>query len=205
MLHLQTRLGRKAWPYIVSVAPVNKPLTLTEVKNHLRLDVADTSEDDYLNFLINAVALFGEKYTKKDFITRTYETYRDNFCDLEIRKSPIQAVSTVERLVDDVLTEVPTTVWFVTKSNTYPHLSLKVDQSWPTDTDDREQAIKITFTAGLGDDATDIPGDYKNAMLAHIAFIYENRGDCEENDGEIERLIPKSTKLFYDKIRIPLL
>jgi uncharacterized phiE125 gp8 family phage protein len=198
-----SRATRKEFPYILAVGPVNKPLTLAEVKDHLILDIADTSEDDYLNFLIDAVAEFGEKYVRRDFITRTYETYRDDFCDsLELRKNPVQSVSKVERLVDDVLTEVPTTVYFATLSNTYPHLSLKVSQSWPTDADNIEQAVKITFVAGFGDDSTDIPDKYKNAMLAHIAFIYENRGDCEGDGGEIELLMPKTTKLIYDTCRI---
>jgi uncharacterized phiE125 gp8 family phage protein len=196
----------KAWPYTVTVAPVNKPLTLLEVKTHLRIDTSDASEDTYLNLLIDAVTEYAEKYTKRDFITRTYKTLRDCFWDsLEIRRNPIQSVSIVKYLVDDVLTLVSTDVYFLIESNTFPHLSLKVNQVWPTNEDDREQAVEIIFVSGYGDDPTDIPEKLKLGMLNHIADMYENRGDCDESSGisgMTERLLPKESKLIYDMCKI---
>ncbi|MCK5611364.1 phage gp6-like head-tail connector protein, partial [Candidatus Pacearchaeota archaeon] len=80
-----------AWPYIVTVAPATLPLTVNEVKEHLRIDLDDKTQDALLKVLIRAATDYAEKYTKIDFITRTYETLRDSFIDsLEIRRTPLQ-------------------------------------------------------------------------------------------------------------------
>lgn len=197
----------KAWPYIVTVAPVNKPLTLTEVKTHLK--ITGSTEDTYLNFLISVVTEFGEKYTKLDFITRTYETFRDSFSNsLEIRRSPVQSITTVAYLKSDALTTVSTDVYFLPESDTFPHLALKESQSWPTDEDLREQAVKITFKSGYGDDETDVPDKLREAMLQHLAAMYANRGDC--NEGRVggslsagaQKFLPVDAQLIYDLCRI---
>lgn len=199
----------KAWPYIVTVDPATLPLTLDEVKTHLRIDLTDSSQDTYLTILIKAVTAFAEKYTKRDFITRTYETLRDSFGNsLVIRRSPFVSVSKVEYLVDDILTTVLTDIYFLTDSNTYPHLSLKVDGVWPTNEDLREQAVKITFTVGYGTDTTDVPESLRIGMLQHIAALYENRGDCDSSrvSGGIlagaQKFLPVDAQLIYDMYRI---
>lgn len=197
----------KAWPYIVTVDPVKLPLTLIEVKTHLKISGA--AEDTYLTFLITAVTEFAEQYTKIDFITRTYETLRDSFGNsLVIRRNPVQSVSKVEYFKDDVLTLVSTDIYFLTESNTYPHLALKAGQLWPTDEDAREQAVRITFDDGYGDDETDVPDDLREAMLQHLAAMYANRGDC--NEGRVggalsagaQKFLPIDAQLVYDLRRI---
>lgn len=277
-----TQENRKAWPYIVTAPPANLPLTLSEVKEHLRIggDISvtsltrsgstvtattsvnhnladgvsttvsganeteyngtftvtvtgvntftyeivgtpttpatgtiivstDISQDTYLTILIEAVTEYAEQYTKRDFITRTYETFRDSFHNnLEIRRNPSITISTVEYLVDNVLTTVSTDIYFLIDSNTFPHLSLKVNQLWPTDEDDREQSVKITFTVGYGDDSTDVPESLRIGMLQHIAALYENRGDCGENrvsgstSGSVQKLLPVDAQLIYGIYRI---
>jgi uncharacterized phiE125 gp8 family phage protein len=196
----------KAWPYIVTVAPASSPLTLDEIKTHLK--ISGSAEDTYLTLLLDAVVDFFEKYTKRNLITRTYETYRDTFDnDLEIRQSPSVSVSKIEYLVSDVLTTLSTDVYFLLVSNTFPRLSLKAGQEWPTGMDDREQAVKITFTAGYGA-ASDVPEDIKVALLQHIAALYENRGDCDESrvsGGQFTtavKYLPVDAQLIYDMYRI---
>lgn len=192
----------KAWPYIVTVPPASLPLTLTEVKTHLRIDLADNSEDTYLTALIKTVTNYAEKFTKRDFITRTYATYRDSFCDsLEIRRSLLQSITSVEYLKDDVLTLVSTDIYFATQSTTFSTLRLKENQLWPTDLDNQDQAVKIIFTAGYGNDS-DVPEDLKTAMLNHIASLYENRGDCDDRVSgstfsSAQAFLPVDTHLIY--------
>lgn len=209
--HLHHHDLNKAWPYTVTSVPAILPLTLEEVKSHLRIDIGDSCQDTLLTTLIKTATNYAESYTKKDFITRTYETFRDTFGnDLTIRRSPIQSITSVEYLIDDVLTAVATTVWFLIESNTFPHLSLKASQVWPTDGDQglREQAVKIVFKSGFGDAITDVPEDLREGMMHHIAAMYENRGDCDEDrvSGGIfstaQAFLPVDAKLIYDLHRI---
>jgi uncharacterized phiE125 gp8 family phage protein len=103
---------------------------------------------------------------------------------------------------------VSTDVYFLTSSDTYPRLSLKSGQAWPTDEDDREQAVKITFVDGYGDAETDVPDDLREALLQHLAAMYANRGDC--NEGRVggallagaQKFLPIDAQLIYDLRRI---
>jgi len=198
-----------AWPYIVTVATTTLPLTVNEVKEHLRLDSDDKTQDALLKVIIIAATEYVEKYTKRDFITRTYETLRDSFADsLEIRRTPLQSVTKVEYLQDGSFLIVSTDVYFAINSNTFSRLTLKAGQVWPTDVDLQEQSVKITFKAGYGNTLSSVPDSLREGLMQHIAAMYENRGDC--NEGRVsggmfagaQKFLPIDTQLIYDLYRI---
>ena len=198
-----------AWPYIVAATPTTLPLTINEVKEHLRLDLNDKTQDALLKILIITSTEYAEKYTKRDFITRTYETLRDSFANsLELRRSPLQSVTKVEYLQDGSFVIVSADIYFATASNTFAHLALKEGQSWPTDEDLQEQSVKITFKSGYGNTLSSVPDSLREGLLQHIAAMYENRGDC--NDGRVsggifagaQKLLPVDAQLIYDMYRI---
>lgn len=192
------RVKKKAFTYNVTIPAAERPLTLAEVKDYVKVDTADTLQDDFLCALIDAATDCGEKYTGRDFINRTYTTFRDTFHDcFQLRRSRVSDVTSIKFLLNDVLTTVPTTVWGFTDVNDFPDIFLKEDQVWPTDVDNVPQAIEIVFIAGFGADNTAIPADIKQAMLANILFMFDNRGDCP-TDGAL----PAITKTLYNKIRI---
>jgi hypothetical protein len=43
-------------------------------------------------------------------------------------------------------------------------------------------AIKVTYTAGYGPTADDVPGEIKQAILMVASFLYEHRGACDVMD-----------------------
>jgi len=202
-LFQQVPLRRKnAFTYNVIVPAVNKPVTLAEVKAQLNIPLADTSKDAYLNLLIDAATAFGEKCTKREFINKTFRTFRNTFADCkELRRSHVSVINSIEYLLDGVFTAVTSTVYGFTDVTGFSHVFLEEDQSWPTDVDNVPQAIKIEFVAGYGPDDTDVPADIKLALLNHIAMMYSNRGDCSCDAGNAATL-PATTKALYDKIRI---
>lgn len=198
-----------AWPYIVTVVPTTLPLTINEVKEHLRLDLDDKTQDALLKILIKTATNYAEKYTKIDFITRTYETLRDSFDDsLELRRAPLQSVTKIEYLQDGSFVTVSTDIYFVTSSSTFAHLALKESQAWPTDEDLQEQSVKITFKTGYGNTLSSVPDSLREGLLQHIAAMYENRGDCNEGrvSGGIfagaQKFLPVDAQLIYDMYRI---
>jgi len=187
---------RKAWPYIVTAAPGTTPVTLAEAKAHLK--VSDATDDTLITSLIKAATDYAEKYTGRDLINRTYQTYRDDFCDsLELRRAPISSVSAVEYLVAGVWTAVASTVWQLNFGNDYRRLSLKVGQIWPTNQDAQEQAVRVTFVAGYGAATTDVPEEFRQGILQHVLALYENRGDCAD-----EVALPPGAAALYDMYRI---
>ncbi len=192
----------KAYSYeLISPVPaVDYPITLAELKSHLRVD--DTVDDEYLNLVIKAVTHFGEQYTKRDFINKTYKTYRDFFKRFFIiRRAPLVSITSIKYFVKGLENTIASTVYFATKSNAYSDVALKLDQVWPSDVDRVEDSIVIEFIAGYG--ATALPDaqtDLKFALFNHAAQIYENRGDCSECS--CRTLLPMNARDIYNQYRI---
>lgn len=207
-MSITTRQIYKSYIYKVTVAPVNLPISLALLKEHLKLDSSDTSQDDYLTIIIKAVAGYCEDYTRRTLINTTYETYRDDFSSecMQLRRSPLSSLTKIEYLVSDVLTTVSSATYYITDSQSYPVIYIKENEVFPTDIDDRKQSVVITFVAGYGADDTSIPDDLKIALLNHAAKMYENRGDCSEDvvsgNGFVKSYIPGETKIIYDMYKI---
>ena len=200
---------KQFYNYVVETAPSALPLSLAETRTHLR--ITDSCEDTYIKLLIQTVRDFFEIFTNRTLINTTYKGFLDQFpgtfvypygycCEdgILIRKSKVSSITSIKYLLDSVLTTWDNSNYYVSESNMYPNIFLEDGKSYPT-TDDRIQAIEIIFVAGYGATNTDIPSDIKMALLNHIAFLYENRGDCG-GDGTCE--LPCATKTIYNKYRI---
>ena len=64
-------------PIKLRTPPAGEPLSLAEVKLHLRIDNSD--EDLLLTMLISAARLHAENVTRRAFMTQTYDLYLDRF------------------------------------------------------------------------------------------------------------------------------
>ncbi len=227
-----TTAGTRAYTYRVTVSPTQSPISLATVKHYLK--IRTSGDDDIINILIGAATTFAEQYTKRDFITRTYETFRDYFprwCDSEgyytcgalpgffgnlsstvvggnvgfvLDRSPLQSVTSIEYLVDNVLTPVVSTVFYNTVEEDYSEVLTLANQLWPEDADKRLQAITLTFVTGFGDTAADMPDWVTTGLLQHIAMMYENRGDCVDATGgcACSAFLPLTAKAIYQQHRI---
>lgn len=209
----------KQFPYIPINPPTTLPFTLDEVKNFIKfVDPGDGSQDALITSMIRVASDFCQKYTKITFFTTEFVTYRDYFTwTFQLRKYPVQqdsytvgpitTAAIVEYLVDRIFTPVDPTLYFLTYAYlAYPYIELWPDSLWPTNYTTsffRDQSVKITFKAGLGDDATAIPDGLKIGMLNHIAAMYENRGDCSNCDASTcANLLPVESRNEYNIYKI---
>lgn len=196
----------RAYTYEVITPPAIYPISLADVKDHLKLDPNDDSQDLYLEFLICSVTKYGESYMKRIFINTKFRTYRDIFNNyIKLRRSKLQSLDLFEYLVNDVFTTVPADLYYNTDETGFSKIVLKADEFYPTDIDDRMQAIKIEFTAGYGEEENDVPCDLRLALLNHIAKVYENRGDCDADistTDNIEKFLPQTVLGIYEMYRI---
>jgi len=191
--------------YKVISNPTELFVTLAQVKKHLHLDESDASQDDYLTLLIKAATTFGEKYARRIFIATNFRTYRDCFLSkIELRKSPLYELISFEYLKDGVWETVSSDLYYITDEIDYSKILLKNDKSYPDDIDDRIQAVKIEFTAGISDDVGTIYDSIKSdliiAVLNHVATIYENRGDCDV--ASLESNLPNTSKIIYMQYKL---
>lgn len=197
----------RQFTYKVVTPPVGELIPLEVVKEHLKLDPNDNSQDGYLTLLVKAVFNYAEEYTGRTFLTTIFETYRDNFtqCSFALRRSPLQAVNSIQYYQDRVLVTLPANAYYYTIENDYSKIyeASSIDY-WPRDIDQRRQAIVINFTVGFGDSYTDIPSDLVMAILNHIAKVYESRGDCDDASGDCgcSSALPSVSKMVYNMHRI---
>lgn len=169
-----------------TTAPTVEPVTLAEVKKHLRLATTDaeaaayTSEDDLLNRLITVARTQAEQETGRAFITQTKTMYLDGWPDEDFIRLPyptLQSAAVTYRLEDDddydeTLSTVDTDI--VSEPG---RVVLQPNESWPSGTLYTDRPIKIVFVCGYGDDADDVPENIKSAILLKISDLYENRGE----------------------------
>ena len=200
------------YTYKVLTPPVNQLLSLVQIKNYLRLDADDTSDDDLLNSFLSSAIGYVQKYTNRTLLTTKYITYRDNFIvgygnyiyELhywELRRSPLQTIDSIEYYnTSNVLTDVDNKIYYNTLENDYSKVLLNYGESFPTDNNQKLQCIEITFYAGYGDTADDVPDDIIDAVLLIISSMYENRGDCSFSS--CAGLVPCEAKGILSQYRI---
>jgi uncharacterized phiE125 gp8 family phage protein len=148
-------------------APASEPLTLSETKLFLRVDA--TNEDTLITDLITAARMDCENWLRRSLITQTWKlAYDDSVPDgVGLPMGPVIAVSGVNLIHQDGSQLALDTAQFRLNAARDALLFSGMVTAW---------RIEITYSAGYGT-AVDIPGPIRQGMLAHVASLFENRGD----------------------------
>ena len=164
--------------------PTVEPISLSEIKSHLRLTTtaaeaaAYTNEDDLLNRLITAARTQAEQETGRRFITQTLTMYLNGWPSeryIRIPYPPLQSATVTYRLegegdYDNTLSIVDTDI--VSEPG---RIILQPNESWPSGTLYTDKPIKIVFVCGYGL-AVAVPENIKDAILVKLEDAYNNRG-----------------------------
>jgi len=158
-------------------APAVKPVTLSEVKDQLRVEGPD--DDVILTRLINvAVAYTDAKGALgQAMITQTWAQWIGPNPTQSIRLllGPIQSVTAVKYYdVDGALQTDTLSNYQVFGTGSATTIEPKSGQNWPV-TQDRPDAIKIEYVVGYGDATTDVPDTIRHAMMLMVGHWYDNR------------------------------
>lgn len=189
--------------YEVLTPPAILPVTLSQIKTHIiYADPSYTGEDDYLTLLAKSATLKAEEYTGRTLINTQFVTYRNNFLQgfFTLLRSRFQSLTSIQYLSDNTYQTVDPSIYYINKNPDYSSILPAPDKYWPTNIDNKLSSIKITFTAGYGSLADDVPSDIKIAILNHVAFLYENRGDCSCSPDLTS--LPATSRAVYDLYRI---
>lgn len=161
--------------------PAVSPLTLDEVKDHLRIDSSD--EDALLSNLIHAAEshVDGLGDLGRAMITQSWAQYESQAPGwVRLRMTPVQSLTSVEYYDAAGVLQTATLADFeLWRDGDFMICKPKDGAQWPQ-ADTRADAIKITYVAGFGDATTDIPEAIREAMLMLIAHLYENRESTTE-------------------------
>jgi uncharacterized phiE125 gp8 family phage protein len=172
--------------YKVTVAPASEPLTLTELKDRLR--VTTTDFDDELTDLLEGARKQVEHDTHRKLITQTVAIYFDDFPTvetLELRIAPISAVSSVG--YTDTAGDSQTfssSNYSEDLDSTPPRLKVVDGVFWPA-VDDVPNAVTVTVTAGYGA-ASAVPVE---AKLAIVEWCRMHWGKCDGDRTKYQNLV----------------
>ena len=187
-----------AYPYRVATPPAGDPMfvTLEQARGYLRLLDTDVTDEELTAFILAAQATT-ERFTRLTLFTTGFETTRNFFQpEFLLKRAPLDSITSVERLIDDVPTAVAASTYKTIDHGVinYGSIVLKAGQSWPCDQDAEARAITITFDAGFGVDASFLPPDLVEGMKRVLGDLYENRGDCSCSD--LDKFSPAARSLL---------
>jgi len=158
-------------------APSVEPVTLSDVKGHLR-GIVGTGEDNLLQSLISAVTKKVEAHINRAIIDQTWSASYDDVPVVnmfEIPRSPLKSIVSIHAF--DVLngaTLVPSSSFFVDTASDPGRIVLSDGASWPSITARQVNSFVVQFVAGYGL-RDDVPADIKQAILQSVGFFYKNR------------------------------
>lgn len=172
--------------------PALEPVTLAELKAHARID--DSSEDELLSGLIVAARQWCEGYTRRALIAQTWRQFfstRPTGDRITLARAPLIEVTAV-RTYDDLDRE---TVWdtanyFVDASSEPALLVLRTGAVW-ADFERAANGMEITYRAGYGETAEDVPAVLRLAIRQLALHWYEYRGEAvvEGSAGKVPMVI----------------
>lgn len=181
------------------VTPGPAAITLEEAKRYLKEGCA---EDDLIREMTLAVTEVAEKYTGRDMRTNGWRLTIDCFSDpIKIRRQPVVSVETVtynQQTTPTTVTPVviPATTYFLQPRQQDALIWLETGQEWPDDVVELPAQIVIEFTTKAAACLTLA----KTGMLRHLAYLWENRGDCATAD--FDTVVRSGASTLYDRIRI---
>jgi uncharacterized phiE125 gp8 family phage protein len=195
--------GQSVMALVMTAAAAVEPISVAEAKAHLRIDASD--EDSLLTSLITAARMFVERTLSLALITESWSLYLDGWPrsgTIVLPIQPVQAVTAVKVYDPD---DSPTTV----NSETYSIdvLSEPARRCRQAPCSYRphgcSNAFEVAFTAGFGDEATDVPAPVRHALKLLVAHWFEHREPVVL--GEFPQEVPATVAgllLPYRRVRL---
>lgn len=152
--------------------PTKEPLSLDEVKEHLRIESNDY--DSELDALIQEARRYVERHTGKALITQTWNLVLDDFrIKLDIPYPPLQSIESVTYNDLDNTSQILNSAYYTVDTDSEPgRMNEAYGYSYPGVYPDLN-SVTIQFKAGYGDDPEDVPETYKRAMKLYIQWMYD--------------------------------
>lgn len=146
--------------------PDIEPVSLTEAKLYLRID--DSVSDSLIAAQIKAARLIAEEQTGRSLITQSWKIALEALPDhgVALPRGPVQAIIAVT-VTDSAGDET------ILATDSY-RLDAAQERLIFSDLPSGER-LEITYLAGYGDAADDVPAPITQAILLHVAQLYERR------------------------------
>lgn len=164
------------WTNLRAVTPPSDTVvSLAKAKAHLRID--DDADNAYINGLIAAATatIDGPNGIGLAMLTQTWRASFDGFQNggLSLAMGPIQSIDSVTYTDASGVSQTLSEYALDYDLDQWP-VVIRPTSSWPSAAL-KKGSVKVTFTAGFGDDPDDVPADLIHAILFLIGHWFENR------------------------------
>ena len=160
-----------------TVEPTTEPVSLAEAKAQCRVDSDD--ENTFITGLIQAAREYVEDTSHRALLTQTWRLSLDAWpaCDeIELPRPPLQSVTSLVYYDSaGTLYTLDSSKYGVDTDSEPGRVVLNWGESWPSLTLRSFNPVQVTFKAGYGDDADDVPLHLRQAILLIIGHWFENR------------------------------
>ena len=177
--------------YKVTSGPAVEPITLTEAKNWLK--VTGTTDDNLITQLIESTRQTLEDRLDLKFITQTIVQELDKWPlysgEFDLLAYPVQSVTSIVYKTGNTTATFSSDAYTADTTRQPARIYLNESYTWPT-LKPEKQAVTVTYVAGYGDTAAEVPVKIKQLMLHMLAYEYENRmNPVNERVTYIDRLV----------------
>ena len=160
--------------------PATEPVSLAEAKLHLRVDHAD--EDVMILSLIAAARLHLEHVLGRAFITQAWLYLFDDWpagYAVNLPLAPIQSIVSVKVYDEaDVATTLSPSFYLLDGLSVPPRLVRRSPSAFPRP-GRIANGVEVSFIAGHGSLASEVPAPLRQAILLLVAHWYEHRQPVE--------------------------
>jgi uncharacterized phiE125 gp8 family phage protein len=154
--------------------PAIEPVTLDEVKAHLKLD--GDAEDALLTSAIASARIYVEVATRRSLITQTWRIYLDAWPRGRILELPVAPLLSVETILLYDVAGVPHELDPASYRIDRASVPGRIHAAHRPAAALYENGVEIELTAGYGPAAADVPAPLRQAILMLVAHWYEHRG-----------------------------
>lgn len=160
--------------------PGEEPISLADVKNHLRVDISD--DDELIMAYMLTARRSCEVIANKKFVSQTWDLWADGFVGSTVwtlprSMSPLQAVTYIKYWPEgQTAVTFDSSNYEVDEKSQPARIVLKRESTWPGDILREVNGVNIRVVVGFGDDA-DVPEEIKQAIKLTVGQYYENRED----------------------------
>lgn len=156
--------------------PSVEPVTVDEVKLHAR--ISHDIEDSILTGWIKSARIMAENYQRRAYITQILEYSLDLWPNTAfmLPRAPVQSVDSLKYYdIENTETSWDLTNLIVDTDSEPARISLAYGITWPSAQLRDINAIKVRYTAGYGDSATDVPEHVRDAIMLYCSWRDLNR------------------------------
>lgn len=159
------------------------------------LHVSGTDHDMRIDALLDAATLYAQKYQGRKYLTATCVDHFDRWpCVIRPRWVPLIAVTSI-RYIDSsgAWQTLDADAYDVDAASEPGRIAEAYGVSWPGLRGD-QNGIEVTYTAGYGTSADDVPNDFRTAILL-LVYDWFHNPDREGKE-------PPSVRALLDAERI---